>query len=281
MKHPLNIPSMDFTFTEKVIQTFIRHEVQYNGFKGGLISLSGGLDSSLASVLAHTALNGNIALLYMPYGKNPSAFKDVSTLAEMIDTPLEVFDIQAITDQICTERSIRDPKRKGNIMARLRMNILFDQSARDQLMVIGGSNKTELMIGYSTWYGDSAAGIMPLGDLYKTQVKGLAQHCHLPENIISKPPSAELWEGQTDEDEIGLPYEKLDAILFYWLDQRHSPQQLVQMGFDLEAVEKVVKITRKALYKQKKPTICKVSDRTIGIDYRLCKETMQLGSLDL
>ncbi len=281
MTNPMSIPPMDYAFTEKVIHAFIRHEVIGNGFKGGVIGLSGGLDSSLISVLAHTALNGKIALLYMPYGKNETAEKDVAAIAEMIHTPLEAYDIQPITDQLCNERSVHDPRRKGNIMARLRMNILFDLSARDHLMVIGTSNKTEWMTGYSTWYGDSAAGIMPLGDLYKTQTRGLALHCHLPESIINKPPSAELWEGQTDEAEIGLSYDTLDAILYYWLDQRYSPKQLIQMGFDEANVKKVVTLARKALYKQKLPTVCKVSDRTIGIDYRLCKETMQLGNMDL
>ncbi len=270
------LPDMDYAFTQRVICSFISQEAEKYQFKGGVVALSGGLDSSLVAVLSHIALQGRIALLFMPYGKQDQAEADAQAVASMLQIPLESYNIGPVTDQLCENRQIKDPRRKGNIMARLRMNLLFDVSARDGLMVIGTSNKSELLTGYSTWFGDSAACIMPIGDLYKTQARALAYHCHLPESILTKAPSAELWEGQTDEDEMGISYEILDQILYHWIDQRHAIQSLIDKGFDSKQVHQVAKRCRKALYKHKLPIICKISDRTIGLDYRLSKETMNM-----
>jgi NAD+ synthase len=275
MKTPV-LPEMDYSFTQRVIREFIKTEAEKYHFQGAVIALSGGLDSCLTAVLAHLALNGKISLLYMPYGEHPSSQQDAQALAEFLQTPMEHFDIKATADSLFQGRNIQDPKRKGNVLARLRMNVLFDLSARDHLMVVGTSNKSEMLTGYSTWYGDSAAGIMPLGDLYKTQVRGLATYCQLPESILRKAPSAELWEGQTDEGEMGIAYPDLDAILYHWIDLRHRPEDLIQMGFDEKLVQKTVSLARKALFKHKLPIICKLSDRTIGLDYRLNKECMNL-----
>jgi NAD+ synthase len=273
---PLVLPIMDYSFTQRVIQAFILAEAEKYRFKGAVIALSGGLDSCLTAVLTHQALNGKISLIYMPYGEHPSSQHDAQALAEFLQTPMEHFDIKTTADSLFQGRNIQDPKRKGNVLARLRMNILFDLSARDHLMVVGTSNKSEMLTGYSTWYGDSAAGIMPLGDLYKTQVRGLATYCQLPESILHKAPSAELWEGQTDEGEMGISYPELDAILYHWIDLRRSPEELVQMGFNEQLVQKTISLARKALFKHKLPIICKLSDRTIGLDYRLNKECMNL-----
>lgn len=275
MKTPI-LPEMDYSFTQRVIKEFIKTEAEKYHFQGAVIALSGGLDSCLTAVLAHLALNGKISLIYMPYGEHPSSQQDAHALAEFLQTPMEHFDIKATADSLFQGRDIQDPKRKGNVLARLRMNVLFDLSARDHLMVVGTSNKSEMLTGYSTWYGDSAAGIMPLGDLYKTQVRGLATYCQLPESILRKAPSAELWEGQTDEGEMGIAYPDLDAILYHWIDLRHRPEDLIQMGFDEKLVQKTVSLARKALFKHKLPIICKLSDRTIGLDYRLNKECMNL-----
>jgi len=202
----LSLPEMDYAFTQRVIQAFILAESEKYRFKGAVIALSGGLDSCLTAFLAHQALNGKISLIYMPYGEHPSSQKDAQALAEFLQTPMEHFDIKTTADSLFQGRNIQDPKRRGNVLARLRMNLLFDLSARDHLMVVGTSNKSEMLTGYSTWYGDSAAGIMPLGDLYKTQVRALSAYCQLPESILRKAPSAELWEGQTDEGEMGISY---------------------------------------------------------------------------
>ena len=212
----------------------------------------------------------------MPFENPPQAEADALSVANLLGLPLERFDLKPIADPFFRIRNPLTPLRKGNILSRLRMTALFDLSARDKSLVIGTSNKSEILVGYSTWYGDSAAGIMPLGDLYKTQIRLLSPALCVPESIEKKAPSAELWEGQSDEEEIGLSYEKLDQILFLYIDQRHTVNEIVKIGFSEQEVKKVIRLTKKALYKQKTAIICKVSDRTVGIDYRYIKEASMI-----
>lgn len=262
----------DTQFVLRVITKFIQEEVNKYGFNGGVIALSGGLDSSVVSMLSYQALDGKIRLLFMPYGENSIASKDASSIASLLNIPLETYNLKEIADKIFLERKIDDKLRKGNILARLRMSILFDVSAREKALVIGTSNKSELLIGYSTWFGDSAAGIQPIGDLYKTQVIELAKVVGVNDEIIKKPPSAELWEGQSDEEEIGISYYDLDKILYLYVDKRFNEEEIIKMGFEANLVRKVILRTKKALYKLRTPVICKLSDRTIGIDYHYSKE---------
>ncbi len=260
------------SFTLKVITKFIKEEVSKYKFSGGVVALSGGLDSSLVSLISYEALEGKLKILFMPYGDSGTSLRDASKIASILNIPLETYNLKEIADKIFLERKIDTNIRRGNILARLRMNILFDVSAREKALVIGTSNKSELLIGYSTWYGDSAAGILPIGDLYKTQVRDLAKFVGVPSEIIEKAPSAELWEGQTDEGEIGITYEELDKILYLYVDMRLAYEEIVKMGFESEKVKKVIDKTRKALFKLKTPIICKLSSRTIGIDYRYIKD---------
>ena len=262
----------DTQFVLRVITKFIQEEVNKYGFNGGVIALSGGLDSSVVSMLSYQALDGKIRLLFMPYGENSIASKDASSIASLLNLSLETYNLKENADKIFLERKIDDKLRRGNILARLRMSILFDVSAREKALVIGASNKSELLIGYSTWFGDSAAGIQPIGDLYKTQVRELAKCVGVPDEIIKKPPSAELWEGQSDEEEIGISYDDLDKILYLYVDKRFNEEEIIKMGFEAKLVRKVILRTKKALYKLRTPVICKLSDRTIGIDYRYSKE---------
>ncbi|MCK5847687.1 MAG: NAD+ synthase [Caldisericia bacterium] len=260
-------------FLSTVLEKFIQDEMNKYGFTKAVIALSGGLDSTLVSYIAAKALNPDqLLLLYMPYGKGLSNDDHANMVSKDLGLHLETWNIKNTADSLCGERSIKNPLRKGNVFARLRMVNLFDVSAREKALVIGTSNKTELLIGYSTWYGDSAAGILPLGDIYKTQAFALADYFRVPEEIINKPPSAELWETQTDEEEIGLTYDELDQILFWHIDKRFTFQELVEKGFSKEHVTSVLKLCRKSLYKQRLPIIPKVSSRTIGLDYRLIKE---------
>lgn len=270
-KSKINL-KQDTQFVLKVITNFIKEEVYKYDFSGGVVALSGGLDSSLVSILSYQALQGRVRLLFMPYGENESASKDASKIASILNLPLETYNLKEIADKIFLERKIEEKIRRGNILSRLRMNLLFDVSAREKALVIGTSNKSELLIGYSTWFGDSAAGIQPIGDLYKTQVRDLAKFIGVPKEIIEKVPSAGLWDGQTDEGEIGIGYEELDKILYLYIDKRFNEEEIIKMGFERETVEKVIQKTRKALFKLKTPIICKLSDRTIGIDYRYIKE---------
>jgi NAD+ synthase len=267
------LPRQNPAFVVKVLSQFIEGEVQKYNFQGGVIALSGGLDSSVVAMLSHQALQGQIKLMYMPYENSRESYNDALSVAKLLGIPLEVFDLKKVADPFFIDRKPETRIRKGNILARLRMTALFDLSSQEQALVIGTSNKTEILVGYSTWFGDSAAGILPIGDLYKTQVRQIASFLSVPEGIIDKPPSAELWEGQTDEDEIGLTYDTLDQILFKLVDQRFTIAEVIAMGYSAEEVKKVDNLIRKSLYKQKTPLICKVSDRTVGIDYRYLKET--------
>lgn len=263
----------DSSFVLKVIINFIKKEVDKYEFNGGVVALSGGLDSSLVSIISYEALDGKLKILYMPYQENYTTSQDVSKIASILNIPLETYNLKEIADKIFFDRKVNTNLRKGNILSRLRMNILFDLSAREKALVIGTSNKSELLIGYSTWYGDSAAGILPIGDLYKTQVRDLSKFVGVPSQIISKTPSAELWEGQTDEEEIGITYEELDKILYLYVDMRYTEEEIVNAGFELEKVRRIIEKTKRALFKLKTPIICKLSSRTIGVDYRYMKET--------
>ena len=263
----------DVSFILEVLSKFIAGEVLKYHFQGGVVALSGGLDSSVVAILSYKALQGKIKLLYMPHENPEGSLQDALSVAKLLSIPLEIFDLKQIANNFFSQRNPLSPLRKGNILARLRMTALFDTSSRDQSLVIGCSNKTEILVGYSTWFGDTAAGILPIGDLYKTQVRNLAIHLSVPNNIIQKPPSAELWNGQTDEGELGISYSEMDQILYRFVDQRMNIQEIIKIGFDENNVRKVIALTKKALYKQKMPLICKVSDRTVGLDYRYLKET--------
>ncbi|MGC9090059.1 MAG: NAD(+) synthase, partial [Caldisericia bacterium] len=157
--------------------------------------------------------------------------------------------------------------RKGNFMARMRMAIVFDKAKKYDGFVIGCSNKSELLVGYSTWYGDMAASVLPIGDLYKTQVRMLAKYLGVPEFILNKIPSAELWQGQTDEGELGISYDELDKILFLIVDKRLSVKEVIKKGFSEEKVKRVKKMIINSHFKRRFPPIPKLSDRTVGIDF--------------
>jgi NAD+ synthase len=264
----------DIEFLENVLIQFIQSEMHKYGFKNAVIALSGGLDSTVVTYLTIKALGkDHVHLLYMPYGTNTTSLDHVQLIATDLNTQVETWDLKEIADEFYLERDIQQPLRRGNVLARLRMVNLFDASARDKALVVGTSNKTEILIGYTTWYGDGAAGILPIGDLFKTQVRNVGKHLRIPKEILQKPPSAELWPGQTDESEIGIPYEVLDRILYYWVDLRFSEQEICEMGFAEEVVQRVIKMCYRSLYKQRIPIIPKVSSRTVGLDYLYIKET--------
>ena len=268
----LDFPSFDPAFACQVIHSFIREEVRKSNLNGAVISLSGGLDSSVVSRLAYNALEGNIRLLYMPYREIETSDRDIQLLSEQISIPVEKYSITHWADLFFQERDIRNPLRKGNVLARLRMVALFDVSSREKALVIGSSNKTEILVGYSTWYGDSACAILPIGDLYKTQVRMMAEYLEIPESIRNKPPSAELWENQTDEGELGIDYDTLDRILVYLVDEQYSLSMMMANGFDENQVRTVIQKMKRSYYKQRMPLICKCSNRTVGLDYRYNKD---------
>jgi NAD+ synthase len=262
-------PKINAPFVEKVLCGFIREELHKFGFRRGILGLSGGLDSSVCASLAARALGGkNVIAMILPYKEAFSGdVKDALALAGRLGIRTRVIDISPMVDAYFTRYPTENCVRIGNKMARERMSILYDQSVDEKALILGTSNKTELLIGYGTIHGDMACAINPMGDLYKTQVRALARHLRLPAKILKKTPTAGLWTGQTDEAEIGLSYSELDAILYELVDERRSASEVCARGFKKEVVEKVESLIVGSEFKRKMPPIVKISTRTVGHDF--------------
>jgi len=256
-------------FVEKLLTKFIGEELNKFHFKKAVLGLSGGLDSSVVTFLCSKALGAdNVLALIMPYGE--SFKRDVShaeKVVERLGINTQKINIKPMIDTYFSKYPTEDKIIKGNKMARERMSILFDFSSREKAMVIGTSNKTELLVGYGTLYGDMAAGIRPIGDLYKTQVRELGKHLGVPEEIIKKDPSAGFWPGQTDEKEIGINYEQLDQILYLMVDLRKQKKEVKSMGFPQKTLDQVTEMIKNSEFKRKLPPIPKISNRTVGHDF--------------
>ncbi|MBI3950678.1 MAG: NAD+ synthase [Acidobacteria bacterium] len=254
----------------KSLTRFIREEVAKVGFTRGIIGVSGGIDSAVVAFLTARALGAeNTYCISMPYkASDPTAVGDAKVVADAIGTRLLKVDVAPVVDAYFIEFPQADHIRRGNVMARVRMIVLYDLSKVYQALVIGTSNKTELLIGYSTQWGDMAAALWPLGDIYKTEVQILARHLGVPQHIITKPPTAGLWQGQTDEGELGITYAELDAILVELVDKRIPKELLPERGFDREKVERVYEMMRCSQFKRRLPLLPKVSTRSINHDFK-------------
>ena len=260
---------IDPAFATRILVGFIREELHRFGFRNGILGLSGGLDSSVCAALAARALGPRHVIgLLMPYGESfPAEVEDAAGWARGLGIRTRTIDIAPQVDAYFAAHPTSRPRLKGNKMARERMSILYDYSARLKALILGTSNKTELLVGYGTLHGDMASAVNPLGDLYKTQVRALAAHLGLPDRIIAKAPTAGLWAGQTDEKELGLSYDDLDRILFALVDERRSPEAAVSLGFPAAAVDRVRTMIRSSEFKRRLPPIAKLSMRSIGHDF--------------
>ena len=261
--------SLNYKLVGEFIKNFIREEISSNGFGRAVVGLSGGIDSSLVLYLTAAAIgNENVKAVMMPYKtSSPDSLKDALLVVDKLKVPYEIVDISDIADAYL-EKSNKIPKvRKGNFLARIRMAVLFDKAFEFQSVVMGTSNKSELLLGYSTWYGDMAASLYPIGDLYKTQVWGLAAEIGVPDKIVKKKPSADLWPGQSDEEELGASYRELDEILALYIDQRKSYDEIISLGYNKDIVGIVFQRVYKTQYKRTFPLIAKFSPRTVGIDF--------------
>ncbi len=261
--------SLNYKLVKEFILDFIKEETISNSFERGILGLSGGVDSALVAYLAAEALGRkNVKALLLPYKTtSPDSLTDAMLVVKDIGIPYEKIDITKIADPYFNEEKLNNNLRIGNFLARVRMSVIFDKAFEFGAIVLGTSNKSELMLGYSTWYGDMAAGIYPIGDLYKTQVWELAKFVGVPEKIINKKPTADLWPGQTDEGELGAPYNDLDVILNLYIDKRKSKEEIISMGFDKKLVENVFNRVYKSQYKRTLPPVAKFSPRTVGIDF--------------
>ena len=253
----------------QILTGFIHSEVTRVGYSRAIVGLSGGIDSALSCVLAVEALGAeNVLAVRMPYKSSSSDSLDhADLLIEQLQIPSKTIEITAMVEPLFALDTEISKLRKGNIMARERMIVLYDQSEVFKGLVIGTSNKTEILLGYSTQFGDAASAINPLGDLYKTQIRQLSRDMNVPAPIIDKPPSADLWQGQTDEGELGFTYEQVDQLLYLMVDQRYSPPECVEAGFDEKFVDSVLKRIRRHQFKRMQPPIAKISNRTVGYDF--------------
>ena len=258
----------------KILVAFIRNEVEKVGLNRVVVGLSGGVDSSLSTMLAAEALGGdNVLGIAMPYkSSNPESRAHAELVAKKSSIQLLAIDITPQIDAYFERFPDADQKRRGNKMARERMTILYDHSARWNALVLGTSNKTELLLGYGTLYGDMASAVNPLGDLYKTQVWALAEAVGVPEAIVRKQPSADLWAGQTDEGELGFSYREVDKLLYLMVDERYAKPELIAAGFPEKFVDDVTRRIMGSQFKRRLPVIAKVSQRTIDRDFRYARD---------
>ena len=261
--------SINTALVRKTLAGFIKSELNRAGYTRAVIGLSGGIDSALSLALTVEAIGKeNVLAIRMPYKASSQESLDHAQLI------IEQFGVQSLTIPITemTDPLIRlnpdmSKTRKGNIMARCRMIVLYDQSEAFGGLVIGTGNKTEILLGYTTIFGDSACAINPLGDLYKTQVRQLSRAMGIPDTIVDKAPSADLWENQTDESELGFTYEDLDKLFYLLIDQRYHVDECVDAGFDESFIRSVLKRMQRNQFKQMMPPIAKISERTIGYDF--------------
>ena len=253
---------------------FLRDEISKVGVKKSDLGLSGGIDSSLSAFLAAKAMGPeNVTGVIMPYRlSSPKSEEDARAVAKACGINIKVVDISRQVDAYFELYKEASELRKGNKMARERMTILYDHSAMLNALVVGTSNKTELLLGYGTLFGDMASALNPLGDLFKTQVRQLSRYIGVPSQVVEKPPSADLWAGQTDEEELGYTYEEADAVLFMLVDCRFSVQDLIEDGFDENLVKGISRLIMASQYKRRLPLIAKIGPRTIDRDFRYSRD---------
>jgi NAD+ synthase len=258
----------------RILTGFVRDEVHKVGLQKAVLGLSGGIDSALVAFIAAEALGGeNVHAVCMPYkSSNPESEAHARLVAQACGVNFSVVPITPMVDAYFEMFADADNMRRGNKMARERMTILFDHSALHGALVLGTSNKTELLLGYGTLYGDMASALNPIGDLYKSHVWQLSEAMGVPVEVIEKKPSADLWAGQTDEEELGFTYRRVDELLYRMVDQRLTRDELIAEGFDAEFIDTIYLKVQNSHFKRRMPVIAKVSNRTIDRDFRYSRD---------
>ncbi len=270
-KDPL---ALNMRTVRSMLVQFIKDELNNAGFTKAVIGLSGGIDSAVSTYLAAEALGAkNVHTVMMPYRtSSPESRSDAELVVKDLGVHSQLVDITPMVDPLFEAQKITDNLRKGNIMARQRMIILYDLSQKENALVIGTSNKTESMLGYGTLFGDMACAVNPLGDLYKTHIWDLAEELGIPEKIIKKKPTADLWQGQTDEGELGFSYREADRLLYYMIDERRTDAELEAMKFPKTFIATVRRKVRINQFKRRPPLIAKISNRTVNVDFRYVRD---------
>lgn len=252
--------TMNAKKVEKKLVRFIKDEFRKRGFRKAVFGASGGVDSSLVGFLLKKALGKkNVLAVFLPYKTtNKASEKDFRKVVKILGIKSKVIPITPMVDCYFKRFPRMDRIRRGNKMARERMSVLYDWSKAENALVVGSGNKTEILLGYATLHGDSACAVNPIGGLYKTQVRQLASYMGVPEEIVQKAPSADLWPGQSDEKELGLSYREIDEILYLAVDRGYRPYQLIKRGFSKGKVKKILNRIEKFRYKRELPVIARL-----------------------
>ena len=255
--------------TSQIIEKFIQTRVKEAGAEGVVLGLSGGIDSATTMALAASSLGSdNVLGLIMPF-RDSESITLASNHAQSIGVKTKKYDISLIvksfkeaTDSYSSKAS------EGNLHSRVRMSLLYGEAFSSNSLVIGTSNKSELLVGYYTKWGDGASDFLPMGDLYKSQVYILAENLGVPKEILNRVPTAELWEGQSDEEELGLSYVTLDKILFGLERQLSFDKISSNTEINVESIEKIDNLIKNTIHKRVFPPVCKLGHRTVGLDWR-------------
>ena len=257
-----------------VLASFIRDAAEASGLPGVVVGLSGGIDSALSAALAVQALGAErVHSFVLPYRtSSPDSAQHACALAEHLGIACRMLEISPMVDAYFTLEPEASADRRGNKMARERMAILFDMAKKLDALVLGTSNKTEILLGYSTVFGDNASSLNPLGDLYKCQVRQLSRHLNLPSEVVEKVPSADLWPGQTDENELGFSYEMADEVLYLLFDQGLRPAEVVRRGYDEEVVGRIVSLEQRFRYKRRLMLIARISGSAVNLDQEIPRD---------
>lgn len=263
---------IDTAVARRIIAEFIRGHLRQTGFERVILNLSGGLDSALVAYLVAEAIGpDNLLCLLLPYKTSaPESRADAESVVLALGCHSKIVDITPIVDgyfEAALGGADVERVRRGNFAARARMAVMYDQSVEWRALPAGTGNKTEALLGYTTIYGDNAAAFLPIGDLYKSQVRQMAADMGVPQQILEKPPTADLWPGQTDEGELGMTYSDMDRLLYWLVDHRRTHDQLEAMGFGAPAIQRVERLISGSEFKRQTPVVAKLTTRTPGVDY--------------
>ena len=263
----IRVPRLDADLVVRALALALSQTLDDAGRSGFVVGLSGGGDSALAAAIAARAVGpGAVHAFHLPADATPSESGEVARLvAEHLGIALETISVTPLVE--AAPLASPDPRGLGNFVSRVRMAVLYDRAAALDALVLGTGNKSEIALGYTTLWGDMAADCWPLGDLYKTQVLDVARSIGLPAEVVEREPSAELWDGQTDEGELGFSYGHADLALYTYLEGRQRPDEIAGRGIDAVTVERVLDRVRRNAFKRRLPWIPKLTSRTVGHDF--------------
>ncbi|HQT93501.1 MAG: hypothetical protein B7Z68_08015 [Acidobacteria bacterium 21-70-11] len=263
------LPSVDTALLSETLRRFLAEELRASGLAGYVVGLSGGVDSAVAAAVAAAAVGAeNVLALALP-GPTSSAesLRDARAVAAALGLKVEVVDLAGPAEALAGTLGARgDRVRFGNVMARLRMVALFDRARTVPALVLGTSNKSEILLGYSTLFGDAAASVQPLGDVWKTHVFALGRLLGVPEAVVGKPPTADLWPGQTDAGELGFDYPAVDPVLYWHHEGGLGREALLAAGFPQALVDAALAAYRRNRFKWRPTVVARVSASCINVD---------------